>query len=36
MKVKYFEPLVEGAYKVTPAWSVPAHIIWPPYVGRKN
>lgn len=32
----YTEPLIEGAYKVTPARHVPAHIIRPGYVGKKN
>jgi len=27
MKVKYFEPLIEGAYKVKPPHYVPDHIV---------
>lgn len=32
----YTQPLVDGAYKVSPARDVPKHIIRPPYVGKKD
>ena len=34
--VQYTEPLIDGAYRVTPALDVPKHIVRPPYVGRRD
>lgn len=34
--IQYTEPLIEGAYKVTPALDVPKHIVRPSYVGKRD